>query len=343
MFKSARYVYKRAETITQEALDGLEKLKIDLEKELFDLKRFKQRIGNVEVYLYADRIERRQDLLRETDKISAKIASIGENTTAFCEFYEYLSGEKTFSALGNGDDIVDIVRYFYRETVKQYKAKFGMNEKRMYPSDAYAVCMICANLGRRLSPKHSYVFVDEAQDISLGEYRLMQLINSEATFNLFGDIDQNVTPYRGIRDWEKAFPYFALFKLNQNYRNTNQIVEFVSSKLHLDMLSIGYDGPPVETITPRGLTAFFKEKRGLKAIICSSAVKDKYLKKAYNDLSAKGRISKTKINVMTVYESKGLEFSSVAVVPDGMTDNERYIAYTRALQYLAVVKTEEIR
>ena len=40
---------------------------------------------------------------------------------------------------------------------------------------------------------------------------------------------------------------------------------------------------------------------------------------------------------MTVYESKGLEFSSVAVVSDGMTNSELYIAYTRALKDLAIV------
>lgn len=40
---------------------------------------------------------------------------------------------------------------------------------------------------------------------------------------------------------------------------------------------------------------------------------------------------------MTVYESKGLEFTSVAVIPDNMTPNEKYIAYTRALKELAIV------
>ena len=41
---------------------------------------------------------------------------------------------------------------------------------------------------------------------------------------------------------------------------------------------------------------------------------------------------------MTVYESKGLEFTSVAVVPAYMTPNEKYIAYTRALKELAIVE-----
>ena len=51
-----------------------------------------------------------------------------------------------------------------------------------------------------------------------------------------------------------------------------------------------------------------------------------------------GKISKTKINIMTVYESKGLEFTAVAVAEEGLTDNEKYIAYTRALKELAIIK-----
>ena len=49
-------------------------------------------------------------------------------------------------------------------------------------------------------------------------------------------------------------------------------------------------------------------------------------------------LSKKKVNLLTVYESKGLEFGLVAVYDEGMTENERYIAYTRALKELAVVK-----
>ena len=67
-------------------------------------------------------------------------------------------------------------------------------------------------------------------------------------------------------------------------------------------------------------------------------MKTQLMRKSYNDLTQKGKISRTKINVMTVYESKGLEFTSVAVAPQGMTDSERYIAYTRALNDLAVVE-----
>ena len=136
------------------------------------------------------------------------------------------------------------------------------------------------------------------------------------------------------------FPDSEIYGLNQNYRNTNQIVDYVAQTLGLDMQSIGYDGAQITKIDPRGISGFFKEKKGLKAVICSAKTKAEYARKAYNDLGEKGKVSRSKINIMTVYESKGLEFSSVVVVDEGLSDSEKYIAYTRALNELAVIGEE---
>lgn len=338
-YKSAGFFVRNVEKLVQEAQSSLEELRVSLEKEIFDLKRFRQKIGSTEVYMYADRIERRKEIVEEIGKVAEKVRLIGDSSTAFSEFYVYLRGEKEFCEIGGGDGFIDIVRYFYRETVKKYKIKYGMTSKRMYRSDAYALCTICSGITDRLSPVYSYVFVDEAQDISVCEYDLLRKINKKASFNVFGDIAQNVTPWRGVKDWKTAFPDFEIYTLNQNYRNTNQIVDFVSASLCVDMQPIGFDGPEVETVAPRGISGFFKDKKGLKTIICSEENKAEYLRKSYNDLAEKGKVSRSKVNVMTVYESKGLEFTSVAVVPDGLSQSELYIAYTRALKHLAVVRT----
>ncbi len=337
-YRSASFVIRNIERISQGAIEDLTFLSEDLRKEIVELKRFHQKIGDVDVYMYADRIARREELLQEVEKTKEKVFVIEENNTAFAEFYLYLRGEKKFSEVGKSEGFVDIVRYFYRETVKKYKVRYNMLSKKMYRSDAYALCVICAGISDRLSPVYSYVFVDEGQDISSCEYNLIQKINKKASFNIFGDTAQNVTPWRGVRNWQKAFPTFSLYLLNQNYRNTNQIVDFVASALQVDMQPIGYDGPAVIKIGEKSIPKFFKEKKGLKAIICSEACKESYKRKAYNDLGEKGKVSRSKINIMTVYESKGLEFTSVAVVPEGMNESERYIAYTRALNELAIVE-----
>ena len=337
-YKSATFVSKYTEKIVEDALNSLNELLVSIEKEIFDLRRFRQRIGEVEVFLYADRIERRKQIVEEIKAVKERVTLIGESNTAFEEFYAYLRGEKEFCAIGTGTAFIDIVRYFYRETVKKYKKKYGMTSQKLYKSDAYALCVISSMLTNRLSPVYAYLFVDEAQDISPCEYELLRKINKKSSFNIFGDIAQNVTSWRGVKSWEQTFDGYELYTLNQNYRNTNQIVQFVSSELSIDMHSIGFDGPKVSYLSARDISAFFKDKKGLKTIICSEEKKAQYMRKSYNDLATKGKVSRTKINIMTVYESKGLEFTSVVVIPNGMSDSERYIAYTRALNELAVVK-----
>lgn len=173
-YRSAAFVSRHGEQIVGDALGTLDGLKTSLEKEIIDLKRYRQKLGQTEVYIYADRIERREQLIAEIVKISEKVRSIGEEGVAFSEFYGYFRGEKNFSALGSGEDFVDVVRFFYRETVRKQKLRYGLKKGAMYPSDAYALCTICALLGRELTPRYSFVFVDEAQDISPGEYDLLR-------------------------------------------------------------------------------------------------------------------------------------------------------------------------
>ena len=45
----------------------------------------------------------------------------------------------------------------------------------------------------------------------------------------------------------------------------------------------------------------------------------------------------TKISIMYIDEVKGIEFDKVYAVDSGMDNNERYIAYTRALDNLSIV------
>ena len=180
------------------------------------------------------------------------------------------------------------------------------------------------------------MFVDEAQDISPAEYGVLKKVNDRAVFNVFGDLKQNITVYRGIKDWAQLD--YSVYNLNLNYRNTNQIVSYVSENLGIEMKSIGFDGAEIERISPRSVTGWLSGKNGLKAVICGGQSIEKYAKKGYNRLRDTGKISKTKINVMTVYESKGLEFTAVAVADGDMTDNEKYIAYTRALKELAIIE-----
>lgn len=53
-------------------------------------------------------------------------------------------------------------------------------------------------------------------------------------------------------------------------------------------------------------------------------------------------IDDNELTLLTVSECKGLEFDTVYVFSDGMTENEKYVAYTRALDHLSVITDENL-
>ncbi len=335
--KGLRMIVRHGEGIISDALNDLETLKTTVQKEIEDLVRYKIYVEGEERFTYPDRIERRKQLVAEIETCQEKVRKIGDSFVRETELSEILEGNADYAALGGAESTLQLSRFFYRELVRKTKRKYGMESPMMYKSDAYAIALILSRLGTNLSPAHSFVFIDEGQDISANEYDLLHYINREATFNIFGDLAQNMTDFRGISDWSECGENLRYYTLNQNYRNTNEIVQFVSERLTVDMLPIGFSGSEVEKISPREITAFFRSKKGLKAVITSEESLEKYRLKSYHAVRETGKIDKKKINILTAFEAKGLEFSAVAVVDEGMSEHERYIAYTRALKDLAVV------
>ncbi len=333
-YRCAHFISAGGERILREAAVDLTALDGLIDREIFDLKRYRMRRAGGEVYTYADRIARREELKEEIGRAKATISEIGGGMELFGEFYAVMRLTGPCAELGKCKDGVDIARWLYRETVKKYKRRFGM--QGIYPSDGYAIAAVLTEAGRRLTPRYGLVFIDEGQDISKGEYDLLRRIHGEAAFNIFGDLKQNITDWRGVKSWDVLG--YPVYTLNQNYRNTNEIVEFVSGVAKTDMLPIGLHGSEVQKLRLRQVTAFFKDKPGLKAVIAQEEHLHLFEKRGYKRLSPGGTLSKTRINVMSVYESKGLEFTAVAVYEGGMSENERYIAYTRALAELAVIE-----
>ena len=335
-YKSIKFIRRYSYKICQSALDDLSSLKTTVKREISDLKRYKMKVGSEELLTYRVGIEKREQLLAEIEKVSVIVEEIQSKFSALYDFADVLRGEDYLVSIGKCENTGDVLRFFYRETVKKYKAKYGINSKSLLRCDPFALCLILTKLGYNISPKYSFLFVDEAQDISAAEYEVLRAVNDRAVFNIFGDLKQNVTPYRGIKDWSELG--FSTYNLSLNYRNTNQIVEYVANNLKIDMTSIGLNGAEVTKIDKRSVTGYLSGKHGLKAVICSEKNLAKFIRKSYNLPAVTGKISKTKINLMTVYQSKGLEFTAVVVADEDLTMNEKYIAYTRALKELAIVK-----
>lgn len=339
-YKSIKFLRRNSEKICDLAINDLKTLYDAVEKEISDLKRYKINVGGTETLTYADRIEKRENLKKEITLTEERIEKIREDFAPVYDFTDVIRGENYLVSIGKCETTYDVARFFYHETVKKIKTRYGMSTKKLCRFDPFALCLILTELGFPLSPKYGFVFVDEAQDISPAEYGVLRAVNERAAFNIFGDLKQNVTPYRAINDWNELG--YKVYNLNLNYRNTNKIVDYVSENLGINMQAIGFEGSAVEVIDPRSVTRYLSEKNGLSAVITSESEYENYSRKSYNRVRDTGKISKTKINIMTVYESKGLEFTSVAVADADLTDNEKYIAYTRALKNLALIRRQKL-
>lgn len=335
-YKSVKFICRSAQKICAGAAEDLKQLKVTVEREISDLKRYRQKLLDAEIYTYAEGIEKREKLLTETDAARELVQKIYAGFTPLFDFYEVVRGNSYMVSIGKCESTYDILKFFYKETVKKVKQRLGVQLKPLARCDLFTLCYILTRLGFNLTPKFSFLFVDEAQDISPAEYEVLRAVNARAVFNVFGDLKQNITSYRGIKSWKDLG--YKVYELSLNYRNTNEIVEFVAEKVKIEMQSIGFGGGAVERIPRRSVTGWLNEKNGLKAVICTDQSLGEYSKSSYNLLRNTGKISKTKINVMTVYESKGLEFTAVAVADCDMSPNEKYIAYTRALKSLAIIE-----
>lgn len=138
------------------------------------------------------------------------------------------------------------------------------------------------------------------------------------------------------------------FKLEQNYRNANEITQFVNEECDLNMIPIGLKGNVQEI---DGLYSFQISQKFKDISLDRVAVIVKDKNEYLNDLDSfyldnvevfDGNFNnfgkdKTKIFIYSVEDVKGLEFDIAAVDTRGMNRNEKYIACTRAMKELYFV------
>ncbi|HGL6721407.1 UvrD-helicase domain-containing protein [Burkholderia contaminans] len=92
--------------------------------------------------------------------------------------------------------------------------------------DVGIVTALCAKLDA-LTPEFDHVLVDEVQDLGTLELRIIRRLTRPGANDLFlcGDAAQTVhTKYLNVRDAEIDLPSARWIRLNQNYRNSRQIL-----------------------------------------------------------------------------------------------------------------------
>ena len=82
-----------------------------------------------------------------------------------------------------------------RESVRR------MLDKGFQDSDIGAVTYLDHLLNGTIGRRYRHIVIDEAQDISPIEFKLLSLASTNNWFTVLGDTAQRLTPYRGIHQW----------------------------------------------------------------------------------------------------------------------------------------------
>lgn len=194
----------------------------------------------------------------------------------------------------------------------------------------------------------AYLCVDEAQDAAMEEYDLLRnVLGPSCVFNLYGDIRQNMFHGCTIQNWsDLSLHKMEVLELDYNYRNTIEITEFCNKEFHMNVKPIGITGKPV---TIKALDAAIREavqfqKQDAKRTV---AILHHYGEQPTSNMLYKSldpaimswdKVEAGKIAILPVTNAKGLEFDLAVVVTPGMSENEMYIACTRAVEQLIVVQ-----
>jgi len=141
--------------------------------------------------------------------------------------------------------------------------------------------------------RYRYILVDEFQDTSLIQYKLLRLLadpsGGQSNICVVGDDDQSIYSWRGANYenlllFEKDFPELLEIKLEQNYRSTTTILEAANglishntSRKGKNLWSGNGEGKPIELYYP-------KDERAEAAFIAETIKKLRFAEnRAYGD------------------------------------------------------------
>jgi len=177
---------------------------------------------NFSIYDETDRMTLIKESLRECHMASKKV-----DLYALGQLF---SNIKTGLAAWN-DDAVNMQPVYeeYQQGLKVYNA-VDFDDLLVLPLELFEQH---PDILEKYRQRYRYIMVDEFQDTSLIQYKLMRLLASgEAAPNVcvVGDDDQSIYSWRGanyrnITLFEQDFPGLIEIKLEQNYRSTSTILE----------------------------------------------------------------------------------------------------------------------
>lgn len=298
-------------------------------------KKFLEKIIPVYEALGFDTVTR---VIGERFKIHKSIVSIFDFFAAF-QNIEDKQKELTLFITAEDRTIIPKVVGFYLGTL-------DLQEKYMIRHDyeAFIHCAVAVSLYGKLVKNQMLLCIDEFQDLSLIELKTLKNAFFNPVFNFYGDFRQCITLKGDTTEStiNNLFSQIKCYQLNENYRNAAEITSYINKIVGVHMVPVGINGL-VEKIKYTDyanlkfeqddrIVYITKDREHLNYSFMSFlGVLEGWKGSQANHLPANVPVA------LTVQEVKGLEFEVVIVDFAGMTDNEKYVAATRALNRLYII------
>jgi DNA helicase IV len=209
---------------------------------------------------------------------------------------------------------------------------------------------------------YAHLLVDEAQDLTPMQWRMLGRRGRTATWTIVGDPAQSSWPFPAEADAARdealgSKPRYR-FHLDTNYRNSAEIYGFAAE--YADRVGLAIDLPTavrstgtpptvladtgdVRATTVKEVDRMLAELEGTVAVVAASDRRQEVRGWFHGHSEAEGG-DRARLAVLTGLETKGLEFDGIVVVGPEEIESESatgrstlYVVLTRATQQLSLV------
>lgn len=306
--------------------------------------------------------ELNEEIRKEKEKLTPEELLIEENNL---EFRKKLRIREIVKEVMDSRAKLD--SWISREDVLDIYDRFNGNKKEYTINDLAPILYLAIKLeGKKATKDYRHVVIDEAQDYSPLQFKVVRELTGTKYFTVVGDVNQRLIKYSDLApmmELEKIFDDVnpEIYNLNKSYRSTYEIMEYANKYLDEDrIIPIVRHGKPVEEIEfhnseelSESIIESLKEfsNEGLESIAIITRDKEE-LEKVYNLISNKVHLVKFDNEdvlykggnvIIPSYFAKGLEFDGVIIVDNGSSKDEnedliKYIMSTRALHRLKEIQ-----
>lgn len=256
--------------------------------------------------------------------------------------------------INTSTNMKDVYKSFYdsQEFLNDYNGYFNRNEniknlnKKVlnYEDSTLFIYLkfLLTSIPYRVSTK--LVVIDEAQDYTLLQYKIIKLLFRNTDFTILGDVNQTINPfykYDNLNILENIFDGISKYvELNKTYRSSPEIIEYSNKILDLKHSSAvrRNNNIPIKTYDKLDYNLLINKINELKYKYNSVAIITRSIDEAqivYGNIKNKINninivdIDTDKFNknflIIPAYASKGLEFDSVIIINN--FDKDKYLYY----------------